>query len=308
MMARITNSLSLSPSIKRITLAAADGAPLPTAAAGAHILLHIPGPERVWKNAYSLVSSPDDHSKYEIIVRRVENSRGGSAWLHGHAEIGQVIEISLPANLFPIARTAQKHLLLSAGIGITPFLAYLPVLQSQSAPFEWHHCCKLADAPAFNVLLPRTPGVTLHTGRATLNLEALLARQKLNTHLYICGPAEFMDIAVATAQKHGWPNAKIHKESFGGATGGAPFTVKLAQSHLTIHVGPEESLLEALENAGLAPPCLCRGGACGECELPVLEGTPDHHDHFLSAQKRAANTSIMTCVSRAKTPELVLDF
>jgi ferredoxin-NADP reductase len=304
---RVAHILALSPTIKRITLQAADGAALPTAAAGAHILLHIPGPGRVWKNAYSLVSPPDERSKYEIIVRRVEHSRGGSAWLHHHAEIGQEIEIGLPANLFPIARTAQKHLLLSAGIGITPFLAYLPVLQAEAKNFEWHHCCKQADAPAFAALLPRGPEITVHTGRNTLNLEALLARQKLNTHLYACGPAEFMDVAVATAQKLGWPEAKIHKESFGGATGGAPFTVKLAKSNLTINVGPEESLLEALEAAGLNPPCLCRGGACGECELPVLEGTPEHHDHFLSEQKRLQNTAIMSCVSRAKTT-LLLDF
>jgi ferredoxin-NADP reductase len=304
---RIANVLALSPTIKRIALEAADGSALPTAAAGAHIVLQIPGPGRVWKNAYSLVSPPDERLRYEIIVRRVENSRGGSAWLHDHAEIGQEIEIGLPANLFPIARTAQKHLLLSAGIGITPFLAYFPVLQAGSDIFEWHHCCKLADAPAFSALLPRGREITLHTGRNTLNLEALLSRQKLNTHLYVCGPAEFMDVAVAAAQKLGWPAAKIHKESFGGATGGAPFTVKLAKSNLTIHVGPEESLLEALENAGLNPPCLCRGGACGECELPVLEGIPEHHDHFLSARKRAENTAIMACVSRAKTI-LLLDF
>jgi len=305
--ARIANILALSTSIKRIALVAADGAALPTAAAGAHVLLHIPGPRRVWKNAYSLVSAPDERSKYEIIVRRVENSRGGSAWLHDHAAIGQDIEISLPANLFPIARTAQKHLLLSAGIGITPFLAYLPVLQAGAENFEWHHCCKQADAPAFAALLPSGRDITLHTSRNTLDLEKLLGRQKLNTHLYVCGPAEFMDVAVATAQKLGWPAAKIHKESFGGATGGAPFTVKLAKSNIMVEVGPEESLLEALEAAGLNPPCLCRGGACGECELPVLEGVPEHHDHFLSAQKRAANSAIMTCVSRAKTI-LVLDF
>jgi ferredoxin len=53
---------------------------------------------------------------------------------------------------------------------------------------------------------------------------------------------------------------------------------------------------------------LCRGGACGECELPVLEGVPDHHDHVLSDAQHAAGASMMTCVSRAKTPELVLDF
>lgn len=308
MMARITNILAISASIKRIAFAAADGAALPTGAAGAHIMLTIPGPARDWKNAYSLVSAPDDHEKYEIIVRRVAKSRGGSAWLHDHAQIGQAIDISLPVNLFPIARNAQKHLLLSAGIGITPFLSYLPVLQAENAAYEWHHCGKQEDAEAFAALLPAQKTVTLHTSRNTLNLPALFARQKLNTHVYICGPAEFMDVAAAAAAKLGFPDPKIHKESFGGATGGAPFRVRLARAGLTLDVGPEDSLLDAMESAGLNPPCLCRGGACGECELPVLEGIPDHHDHYLSDAKRASGTAIMTCVSRAKTPELVLDF
>jgi ferredoxin-NADP reductase len=301
---RISFLLLLSSDIKRITFEAVDGGALPTAAAGAHILVHIPGPNRVWKNAYSLVSHPDDHSKYEIIVRRVKNSRGGSAWLHDHAAVGDVLEASLPQNLFPVARLAQKHLLLSAGIGITPFLAYLQVLH---APFELHHCCKLTDAPAFEALLPNSPNVTIHTSRNSLNLEALLARQKLGTHLYVCGPEEFMDVALATAQKRGWPAAKIHMETFGGATGGAPFTAHLAKSGLTVQVAADESLLDAIEAAGVAAPCLCRGGACGECEIAVLDGVPDHHDHFLSAAKRQSGKAIMTCVSRAKTNELVLD-
>jgi ferredoxin-NADP reductase len=308
MIARIASIVSLSPGIKRIILTAADGALLPPAAAGAHIVLTIPGPARSWKNAYSLVSPPGARDFYEIIVRRVEKSRGGSAWLHGHAQIGREIEISLPANLFPIAKTAQKHLLLSAGIGITPFLSYLPAMRAANAPFEWHHCSKAQDHAAFAALLPAQKNITLHTSRNTLNLPDILARQKLNTHIYICGPDSFMTAATSAARNLGVPAAKIHSESFGGATGGAPFRVRLARAGLTLDVGPEESLLDALEAAGLAPPSLCRGGACGECELPVLEGTPDHHDHYLPAETRAAGTAIMTCVSRAQTPELVLDF
>jgi ferredoxin-NADP reductase len=293
----------LSQSIKKFTLAPISGV-LPVAGAGAHIVLKIAGPARVWKNAYSITSAPGA-SAYAIIVRRVERSRGGSAWLHDHAQIGDVLEVQPPQNLFPPSRTARKHLLLSAGIGITPFLSYLHVPRLN---FEWHHCCKAEDAAAFKALLPDAANVALHTGRNTLNLAALLAAQRLDTHLSLCGPESFMDFALAAAEHAGWPGAKIHKESFGGATGGAPFTVHLRRSGQSINIRPEESLLDALEAAGLTPPCLCRGGACGDCKLPVLEGLPDHHDHYLSAHERAANDAIMTCVSRAQTPELVLDF
>jgi ferredoxin-NADP reductase len=306
MKARIQNIESLSARIKRITLAPAENQ-FPASAAGATVQLYIPGPGRVWKNAYSLTGA-GRRNQFEIIVRRVEHSRGGSAWLHDHAAIGQTLLISEPINLFPIARIAQKHLLLSAGIGITPFLAYLPVLQSLNLAFELHHCCRPDELEVFRTLLPQAENVTLHSGRSTLALEKLLARQKLNTHLYVCGPEPFMDGVVAAAKKIGWPAPKIHRESFGGATGGAPFRVKLARSGLHLDVAADQTLLEALEDAGVNPPCLCRGGACGLCELPVLEGVPDHHDHFLDPASRASGKSIMTCVSRAKTPELVLDF
>jgi ferredoxin-NADP reductase len=307
MKARIQSIKPLSATIKHITLVPGGPTTFPAGSAGAFILLEIPGPGRVWRNAYSLVSGPE-RARYEIIVRCVARSRGGSAWLHDHAAAGQVIEISEPANLFPIARIAQKHLLLSAGIGITPFLSYLPVLRAHHLAFELHHCCKQDEQDVFRPLLPIAPNITVHGSRNSLDLTALLSAQKLNTHLYVCGPEAFMDAAVAAAKRIGWPAAKIHQESFGGATGGAPFKVKLARSAMELQVAADQTLLEALENAGLEPPRMCRGGACGVCELSVLAGVPDHHDHFLSHAAHAAGKSIMTCVSRAKTPELVLDF
>ncbi|MDR3505534.1 MAG: PDR/VanB family oxidoreductase [Acidocella sp.] len=294
----------LTPGIRKFTLAPVDGSPLPRAGAGSHVVLEIPGPNRVWKNAYSITTAADAPA-YEIMVRRVEKSRGGSAWLHDHAKVGDVLEVSPPQNLFAPQRKAKRHLLLSAGIGITPFLSYLKL---PGLAYEMHHCCKPDDEAAFRTLLPSGPQVTLHTSRSTLNLEALLKRQKLDTHLSVCGPESFMDVVLSTAAHVGWPAAKVHKESFGGATGGEPFVAHLKRSNVTVNVGREESLLDAMEATGLTPPCLCRGGACGECKLTVLDGVPAHHDHYLSETERAANNAIMICVSRAKTPELVLDF
>jgi len=295
---------TLTPGIRKFTLTPVDRSPLPRAGAGSHVVLEIPGPGRVWKNAYSITSAAETPA-YEIMVRRVENSRGGSAWLHDHAQAGDVLEVQPPQNLFAPQRLAKRHLLLSAGIGITPFLSYLKL---PGLAYELHHCCKPEDEAAFRTLLPSGPQVTLHTSRNTLDLEALLKRQKLDMHLSVCGPESFMDVVLATAAHCGWPSAKVHKESFGSATGGEPFVAHLRRSGLKVNVGREESLLNAMEAAGLAPPCLCRGGACGECKLPVLDGVPAHHDHYLSEAERAANNAIMICVSRAKTSELVLDF
>jgi vanillate O-demethylase ferredoxin subunit len=43
------------------------------------------------------------------------------------------------------------------------------------------------------------------------------------------------------------------------------------------------------------------------CMTNVLGGTPDHRDHALTPREREQGKVICTCVSRALTPELVLD-
>ena len=89
--------------------------------------------------------------------------------------------------------------------------------------------------------------------------------------------------------------------------GGEAFRAFLAKSGIEVQVGEDESLLDAIERAGVAAPCLCRGGACGVCAAPLLEGEAEHRDHFLSPAERESGRLIMPCVSRAKGGRLVLD-
>ncbi|HTR15749.1 MAG TPA: PDR/VanB family oxidoreductase, partial [Acetobacteraceae bacterium] len=276
---RLRDVEPLAPTLRRFVLEAADGGLLPTASAGAHVQLTLRGPNRTWKNAYSLVSPPEQRSHYEIIVRRAAHSRGGSAFLHAQVA-GHVLDMAPPANLFPYSRIAPRHLLLSAGIGLTPFLSYLAALRAEGGRCALHHVCKADEAAVFaRVLAPfGDTNVTIHSGRAALDLPGLLGRQGLDTHLYICGPDAFMQEAADAARALGWPEAKLHLESFGGDTSGAPFTAVLARSGLRVAVAEDQSLLEALEAAGVEAPCLCRGGACGACEVPVLDGEPEHRD------------------------------
>jgi ferredoxin-NADP reductase len=307
--ARLAAATNLSPSLRHLVLVPADGGLFPVASPGAHLLLTLNGPDRHWRNAYSLVSPSDQRTHYELIVRRVDQTRGGSAFVHDHLAVGDIVTSSLPTNLFPIVQAAGRHLLISAGIGLTPFLSFLPALKHSSSRFELHHVCKPTDEAAFTALLAPhgNAAIQLHTARHTLALPALLAQQTLGTHLYVCGPSSFMDHVLDCARGIGWPDSKLHQEHFGAATGGAPFRVRLARSARVIEVAGDESLLEALESAGIDAPCLCRGGACRECAVTVLGGVPDHRDHVLNAEERASGTVILTCVSRARSPELALD-
>jgi ferredoxin len=86
-----------------------------------------------------------------------------------------------------------------------------------------------------------------------------------------------------------------------------PIEVELRRSGLTFMVPPEKSILQVLIEEGIDPMYDCQRGECSICQVAVLEGIPDHRDHVLSDAERAGNKVMQICVSRAKTPRLVLD-
>jgi ferredoxin len=87
----------------------------------------------------------------------------------------------------------------------------------------------------------------------------------------------------------------------------APFEVELAQTGTTVVVPPDRSILQAVAEVGVYVLSSCEEGTCGTCETDVLAGEVDHRDSVLSAEERAANETMMICVSRARCPRLVLD-
>jgi len=83
--------------------------------------------------------------------------------------------------------------------------------------------------------------------------------------------------------------------------------VELRKSGRSVLVPPGANLLDTLLASGLNPSHSCKEGICGACETRVLEGDVEHLDGVLTQQERAANKSMMICVSRARSNRLVLD-
>lgn len=129
-------------------------------------------------------------------------------------------------------------------------------------------------------------------------------------HLHVCGPRGLVQAVVDTARAQGWADDHVHFELFAGAlaqAGDAAFEVRTLRSGHVLTVPPGQSLLDVLIAAGLDPLYDCRQGDCGVCAVDVVEGVPDHRDHNLSPREKADGRTICTCVSRARTPQLVLD-
>ncbi len=309
----VAEVVTVNPLIKRFRFVRRDGAPMLPVSGGAHIVVEMDDHGIRRMNPYSLTSAPDDNSAYEISVRRDEAGRGGSLYLHTHVSAGTAMTISAPVNLFPIDARARKHLMIAGGIGITPFLSQIAGLQAQGGRFELHYSARSRALAAYADDLTVRHGDRIHLycddQGQQIDLAALLQGQPLGTHLYVCGPKGMIAWVRTTAQTLGWPATCVHSEEFLAPPVGAPFTVQLAASGKTITIGPAQSLLEAIEAAGVAAPYLCRGGACGECETEVLacDGQIAHNDHWLTPDQKASQTRIMPCVSRFTGAALVLN-
>ncbi|MFE4078557.1 PDR/VanB family oxidoreductase [Paenarthrobacter sp. YIM B13468] len=310
---RVAEVLEETSNIKSFRLKRADGAPFDPYPAGAHI--DVVGPTAVVRQ-YSLCSPPYELDEYLVAVKLEADSRGGSQALHD-VEVGQELEISAPRNLMDLAEDADRHVLVAAGIGVTPMISMAYHLQRAGQEFELHYFARSHTEAAFVDLLENRSGfsdrVVFHFGlsrdeqRAVLETAASSLTQE--SHVYTCGPEGFMDRVKSIAAEK-VPEDNVHIEHFRAGeptdtSADVPFEVELDDEVYEVPVG--RSIVQVLEENGVEVDTTCQEGICGTCIMGVLKGEPDHRDQCMSSSEKKANDQIAACVSRAKSPRLVLE-
>ena len=292
-----------------IDLKAADRRPLEAFEPGAHVDLYAPNGAL---RQYSLCGDPRDTSRYTIAVKREPAGRGGSTSMHDDVEEGTAMGMQGPRNFFPLARDAAHHLFIAGGIGITPIRAMILALEHAGASWELHYCARSEAHAAFFPELATLGGIRVKpyfSEAPLLDARALLREVAPGTHVYCCGPEALMK-AVGAAGAH-WPEGALHFEWFAAPKQEWPenraFTVELARSGLTLEVPATRTILQVVREQGIDVTSACEEGVCGTCETRILEGEAEHRDVLLTPAEREAGKTMMICISRAKTPKLVLD-
>ncbi|MFI9383665.1 cytochrome P450 [Kutzneria sp. NPDC052558] len=304
---RVGRAETVTPDVRLLTLESVDGQPLPTVEPGAHIDVEIAGDAT---RQYSLTG---DH--WQIAVRRQPGGHG-SEWLHDHVKAGDMLRIGGPRNNFRLV-DAPAHVFIAGGIGITPIVPMVARLRRDGRPWRLHYLARsVAEMPFRDVL--DGPETTLWptgtVGRPAL--DELVKDLPDGAAVYCCGPASLLDeIEQRRLSGEGvWSRLTLRVERFAprqrrrtDASADKPFDVELRRSGRSVHVPAGCSLLDALQEAGVLAPSTCRAGTCGSCETSVLEGAVEHRDSVLSPDERARDDTMMVCVSRARSPRLVLD-
>lgn len=288
-----------------------DDRVLPSFGAGAHIDVHLPNGRR---RSYSLVNDPGERHRYMIAVQCEASGRGGSLWMHQGVSAGGDLQISAPENAFPMYSHAPNSIFIAGGIGITPLWCMIQVLLREGRPWFLYHSARSQAAAVFRNDISahgeRHVGYRFSDDPAAgrFNIEEIVAAATPETHFYCCGPGSMLeDFKRACRNIH---PGRVHFEYFGAQQEAAQVSgirVRLARTGIAVTVNDGESILEAVQRAGVSVPSSCQQGVCGTCETTVLDGVPDHRDIILSEEERASNRTMMICCSGALTDYLELD-
>jgi ferredoxin-NADP reductase len=267
---------------------------------------------------YSLVGEPDGTANhtYRIAVKRLDDGRGGSRAMWQLA-VGDRLRIGEPQNHFALDRTAPAYLLVAGGIGVTPLVGMAQAvgrLASEGRGVRMLYGARSADELAYVSHLRQALGDALTTAVSSagdrIDFDAEISALPAGGHMIVCGPVPMLEAARHAWLAAGRPIGDLRYETFGssGRLAAQPFRVQLPRHHLDIVVPTGQSLLDALEQAGVATLFDCRRGECGLCAMDIVSvnGEVDHRDVFLSEDEKEKNTRICACVSRV-VGEITLD-
>ena len=219
---------------------------------------------------------------------------------------GDEIEMTQPLQNFPLRVGADTYVLLAGGIGITAIKHMAAALHSLKADYRLVYAGRTRTAMAYLDELVAMHGdrIVVHVDDegTSLQVEKLVGSTTDGTELYMCGPIRLMDVVRRTWSAAGRVGPNLRYETFGNSGWFEPeeFTVAIPGLNVEVAVSPQQSMLEALEAAGVDMMFDCRKGECGLCEVRVLEldGVIDHRDVFYSERQQNAAKKMCCCVSR----------
>jgi glycine betaine catabolism B len=275
---------------------------------------------------YSLSSTPADAAvgRYRITVRR---KQGGYAT--GHIfdawKEGTLLESSGPVGTFvyEALRDKKRVTAIAGGCGITPIYSMARDLVERGADAQFTILYGVRDsrdiifeAGLRNLESSSGGRIRVHfvasnpdsgwtgpTGFITAKLIAELAGATTDTSFFICGPQAMYTFVDKELAGLSIPRRLVRRELFGeidepvklpgfpreNASRTYTLTVRMADEVREIQASGGETILVALERAGLESPSRCRSGECGWCRAKLISGnlfiSPMHDGRRIADRK-----------------------
>jgi ferredoxin-NADP reductase len=263
---------------------------------------------------YSITNIHKEGDKYEIAVQIEESGHGGSVAVHRDYHLGMTLHCGMPGNDFELHTDERPTVLIAGGIGITPIhsmaLALSGLGRNFALPYAARSLRDAALAQPLNAMLGEAMTLYLDDAGGKLDVASVMSRAPKHAMFYVCGPTALIDAVRTAARDVGISEDQIRFERFGVPPtqfADKAIRVILQRSSKIVEVGASQSILDAVQAAGVDAPAACRVGNCGTCAVKILAGEPDHRDSSLSVTEREQAGLMCICVSRAVSATLTLD-
>ncbi len=299
---RVEEVIQETPTTRTFRFTRSDGV-LPPFRPGHYVNLFVTIGDVRTSRPYSISSAPGaDH--LDLTVRE---KPGGfvSPFLLSSLNVGDELTSTGPKGHFchePLI-DGDHLVLLAGGSGVTPFASMIRDQAAKGFPlrlslvygsrladdviFDEELSALAAEHERFNYSLVVSEPDEGYEG-ATGFLDAARIRELAGGHrdqtYLICGPDVMMAYCQQALDELGVPRFKVRTESFGapeeitacegwpdGVAADARFTMDV-EGRGPVSTRAGESLMSALERAGIVVPTVCRTGACSECRARLLSG------------------------------------
>ena len=291
---------------KTIVLKTPDGSRLAFFRAGQYVSVLVPIGGTVTTRSYSLCSSPAlaMEGEYHITVKR-DDAGFVSPYIQDHWQVGQKVTISGPEGhlYFEPLRDAKKVVALAGGSGITPFMGMAYALRDGLEDFDLTilYGSRTAEGIVYKEQLDEVCNACskVHVVHVLSDEEKdgyehgfitadLISRYGGDGEysIFMCGPQAMYNFLDGEIAKLGLRRKYIRRELFGTIKDpwnqpgypadrrGRRFKLKILQygKEFQAEASADESLLVAVERAGIAAPSRCRSGECGWCRSRLISG------------------------------------
>lgn len=324
-LAQIIDRQSCAEGSISVTLKLNQHAALPKAGQHIAVRAQING---VWvERCYSPIQHDSALRHVTITVKQVAGGKL-SQWLHQQAKVGDIMQVGAVFGDFHLPKDQRPIVMLAAGSGITPMISLLRDWQRQPStrPIQLRYWVSRREQAcfveellnlqqiqphfSFQLYLTQERAIQAHERQGRIDAEQFADLRDVDqTHLLVCGSADFVGAAQVSlpapyhAQIEAFsPPAMSTPVIADGAVSSVQIHLKRQQRHLNVPVG--QSILTALETAGISHPSGCRMGLCNTCACTKLSGVTEHL--IDQQQQHEADSALRVCVHSAKT-DLVLD-
>ncbi|MFZ3192444.1 MAG: iron-sulfur cluster-binding domain-containing protein [Moraxellaceae bacterium] len=278
----------------------------------------------VWVGrSYSPSLLPERLRHLSITIKHVEGGKL-STWLTTQAKVGDIVRLGQPFGDFRLPQDQRPVVMLAAGSGITPMISLLRDWQQQpdTRPMQLHYwvsrreqacfveelLCLQQMQPnfSFQLYLTQERAIQAHERQGRICVEQFADLSDLaQSHVLACGSADFVQAAqTSLPHVYQWQVEAFAPPAQPIAASDQQVTITLQRQQRSLSVPVGQSILAALDAAGIAHPSGCRMGLCNTCACTKLSGTTEHL--LYHQQQHEADSALRLCVNTAKT-DLLLD-